>query len=177
MTRYHVSIAGTTHVVTIEHGCVVSLDGHRLDATLERIDGTEVRALRIGNTVRRLIAHPYGADEWQIDLPRGRVLVEAIDDRTKMIRSMTGGAEGARQETDLRAPMPGLVIEVAVSVGDSVKRGDPLAIVEAMKMENELAAPADGTVASVSVKTGDTVEKNQVLIELTSVSAEEKNGD
>ena len=65
----------------------------------------------------------------------------------------------------IKAPMPGLIIDMKVKSGDTVKAGDPLLILEAMKMENILKSPGEGVVKSVKAKKGDTVEKNQVLIE------------
>jgi len=67
---------------------------------------------------------------------------------------------------DLKAPMPGLVIGVNVSEGQSIKKGDVLITLEAMKMENTLKAVADAVVKKVAVKKGSAVEKNEVLIYL-----------
>ena len=64
------------------------------------------------------------------------------------------------------APMPGNILDVKVSVGDSVASGQVLLILEAMKMENDIVAPSEGTVASVNVRKGDTVEAGQILITL-----------
>ncbi len=61
------------------------------------------------------------------------------------------------------APMPGNILSVNVKDGDTVKKGDILMILEAMKMENEILAPADGTVAAVSVTKGQTVETGALL--------------
>jgi biotin carboxyl carrier protein len=66
---------------------------------------------------------------------------------------------------NIKAPMPGLIIDLKVKEGDVVKQNDPLLILEAMKMENIIKAPGDGTVKSVKVQKGNSVEKNQVLIE------------
>lgn len=66
---------------------------------------------------------------------------------------------------NIKAPMPGLIINLKVQAGDAVKTGDPLLILEAMKMENMLKSPGEGIVKAVKVKKGDAVEKNQVLIE------------
>lgn len=66
--------------------------------------------------------------------------------------------------SEQKAPMPGLVLSVCVSVGDDVKKGDNLLVLEAMKMENIIKSPADLKVKSLKVKPGDKVEKNQVLI-------------
>lgn len=67
---------------------------------------------------------------------------------------------------DLKAPMPGLILDVNIKAGDEVKEGDYLLVLEAMKMENTLTAPRDGVVKSVLVKKGETVEKNQLLVEM-----------
>lgn len=61
------------------------------------------------------------------------------------------------------APMPGNILDVKVKVGDSVKKGDVLIILEAMKMENEIMAGADGKIASVNVNKGDSVETGATL--------------
>ncbi len=65
----------------------------------------------------------------------------------------------------IKAPMPGLIIDLRVKVGDFVNTGDPMLVLEAMKMENIIKAPGDGMVKQVKIKKGDSVEKNQVLIE------------
>lgn len=64
------------------------------------------------------------------------------------------------------APMPGNIIDVKVSNGASVKAGDVLVILEAMKMENDIVAPQDGTVASINVNKGDSVDAGQTIITL-----------
>lgn len=65
----------------------------------------------------------------------------------------------------IKAPMPGLIVDVRVKEGDTVKANDPLLILEAMKMENMIKSPGDAVVKSIKVRKGDNVEKNQVLIE------------
>ena len=84
-------------------------------------------------------------------------------------QSMSGIASNAPQTAgagDVCAPMPGRIVRVTVSVGDSVDLGTPLLAMEAMKMENELFAPVAGTVTAVEVTTGDAVEPGQALIKI-----------
>ncbi len=64
----------------------------------------------------------------------------------------------------LKAPMPGLVLNILVSEGDEVKKGDSLLVLEAMKMENIIKSPSDATVKKIEVAKGDKIEKNTVLI-------------
>ena len=66
----------------------------------------------------------------------------------------------------IKAPMPGNIIDVKVSQGQSVKKGDVLLVLEAMKMENEIMAPRDGVVASVNVTKGATVNTGDMLLSL-----------
>lgn len=68
---------------------------------------------------------------------------------------------------ELKAPMPGLVIDVCVKEGDTAKKDDSLVVLQAMKMENILKCPADAVVKKVHVKKDDTIEKNQLLVSFT----------
>ncbi len=65
---------------------------------------------------------------------------------------------------ELKAPMPGKILEVLVKVGDQVKEDDEVIMLEAMKMENPIYAPADGTVKEIRVKANDSVETEQVMM-------------
>ena len=73
---------------------------------------------------------------------------------------------GAAGAITVKAPMPGNIMKVNAKVGATVKKGDVLVVLEAMKMENDICAPADGTVASVEVAQGATVQTDAVLVTL-----------
>ncbi len=73
---------------------------------------------------------------------------------------------GAAGAVAVKAPMPGNILDVKVAAGASVKAGDVLVILEAMKMENEIVAPQDGTVASINVHKGDTVNSGDTLVSM-----------
>ena len=75
-------------------------------------------------------------------------------------------AAGKAGATAVKAPMPGTLIKVNVKVGDAVKKGDVLCVLEAMKMENDIMAPADGVVASVEAAQGASVATDAVLVTL-----------
>ncbi|MBQ2825394.1 MAG: biotin/lipoyl-binding protein [Clostridia bacterium] len=73
---------------------------------------------------------------------------------------------GTQGSVKVQAPMPGTILSVKVSVGQQVKKGDTVAVLEAMKMENEIPAPQDGTVSSVDVSNGATVETGATIVTL-----------
>ena len=78
-----------------------------------------------------------------------------------------GLATVAKQKfNEIKAPMPGMVLEIFVSNGQTVNKGDNLLILEAMKMENVLKAPDDGIIDEIKIVKGAIVEKNQILIKL-----------
>lgn len=75
----------------------------------------------------------------------------------------TVGQSVSGSGTQVKSPMPGNILDIKVNVGDSVKAGQPLLILEAMKMENDIPSPIDGVVEAVMVNKGDTVEVDSVL--------------
>lgn len=70
-----------------------------------------------------------------------------------------------KEINEIKAPMPGLILDITVSVGMEVKEDDTLLILEAMKMENALTSPRAGIIKSISVIKGEAVDKNQLLVE------------
>ena len=84
-------------------------------------------------------------------------------------------ATGSHSAGQLTARMPGLVRALKVAENDSVKKGQTLAVIEAMKMENKLTAPFDGVIKKVLIKLGQTVEKDQVLLELAAPESPVEN--
>src|SRR5262249_12492551 len=93
----------------------------------------------------------------------GRPLLVIIEDeRSRTLASLASGTHVAG-DAAIRAPMPGLVSTVLVAVGDEIKRGENLLVLEAMKMENDLTAPRAGVVKAVRVSTGQSVRQGDVL--------------
>ncbi|UAB83700.1 acetyl-CoA carboxylase biotin carboxyl carrier protein subunit [Zunongwangia sp. SCSIO 43204] len=92
--------------------------------------------------------------------------INIANDLDLLIEKMGLSLGSAQLINDIKAPMPGLILEVNVEEGTAVKEGNYLLVLEAMKMENTITAPRDGVVKSIQIKKGETVEKNQLLIEM-----------
>ena len=164
--KYYVKMAGAEHVVEID-GDTVTYDGTVLRGHVETLEGTPIRLVTIGAEVHRVVAQ-RGAEKGQYDLSLGghRFAAETLDERSRTIRELSGVATRPAGPAHLLAPMPGLVVRVAVKEGDRVQAGQGLVVMEAMKMENELRASAAGTVKRVVVAPGSAVEKGTMLLEM-----------
>ncbi|MFW0714752.1 biotin/lipoyl-containing protein [Pedobacter sp. N23S346] len=96
----------------------------------------------------------------------GTIFETKVEDQFDQLLKQLGMDNLASSKvTEIKAPMPGLVLKVLVEAYAEVKKGDNLLVLEAMKMENILKSPADGIVSKVAIKQGDKVEKNQILIQ------------
>lgn len=96
----------------------------------------------------------------------GKLCYIKTEDQFDLLLKKMGMADAAGKTTlILKAPMPGLVLSINVAVGQEIKKGDSLLVLEAMKMENMLKSTTEGVIKKISVAKGDKVEKSQVLIE------------
>ena len=142
--RYKLTLNGVTHLVdalTLPHGAVSMLvDGESYGVEFEE-NGDEVGVLVRGQVTR----------------------VDVADERRLRLRAGTAGFSAEGKQV-INAPMPGKVVKVLVKVGDEVKQGQGLVVVEAMKMENELKSPKDGKVVELFAKEGTAVENNAKLV-------------
>lgn len=128
--------------------------------------GADSYLLRVGSSTYRL-------DNVQVDEQHVRFYMNGMpvslpvkDEQHVLLKEMGFKSLGGAAEGTLSAPMPGKILEVKVAVGDEVRQGTPLVILEAMKMENELKSPVDGTVAAIHVEAGSSVDKKATLIEI-----------
>lgn len=95
----------------------------------------------------------------------GKIFQPVVKDETDLLLERLGMNIKAKKEiSELKAPMPGLVLDVKVGPGDEREAGEALVVLEAMKMENILKAPAKVKIKSVQVSKGDAIDKNTVLI-------------
>jgi biotin carboxyl carrier protein len=164
--KYVVDLNGERREVEVD-GEAVTIDGHTVFAGVEEIEGTPIRLVTIGSEVHRVVVRRGAArGVYTLWVDGFRFEGEAVDERTRVIRDITAESSRPSGPAPVVAPMPGLIVRVAVAVGDAVQAGQGLVVMEAMKMENELRSSAGGVVRAVHVSPGRAVERGAVLIEL-----------
>ena len=164
--RYVVALDGEIRTVSLE-GDGVHYEGKLLPVDLSDPGGTPVHVLTIGTQVYRIVVQKReGRGNYTVWVNGYRFDAEALDERTRAIRELSGAARGPSGPAPIKAPMPGLIVRVNVTVGDQVRAGQGIVVMEAMKMENELRAIGPGRVKSVLVAPGMAVEKGALLVEL-----------
>ena len=143
---------------------------------LSESDLKNLDAIRVNDSIFHILKNnkPYTAEiisfdfiakKYIVKVNNNRYEVSISNDLDQLISSM--GIERGRTKVInvIKAPMPGLILEISVEVGQIVKENDPLLILEAMKMENSFLSPRDGVIKSIAVQKGNAVDKGQLLIE------------
>ena len=165
--KYLVQV-GDEEVEVLLDGDQATVDDMAVSARLSEVEGTPVRMVTVGDAVHRVVARPgAGKGVYTLWVDGFRYEVEALDERTRVIRELAGASAGASGPAPLKAPMPGMIVRVNVQVGDTVQPGQSLVVMEAMKMENELRASAAATVKAVLAQPGTAVEKGALLLEMS----------
>jgi pyruvate carboxylase subunit B len=166
--KYFVSIGDEQLVVNLD-GEGVHFGDESVQAHVEDLSGTPVHMVTIGNEVHRVLVRrdrDRGKGAYSLWVDGYRLDVEALDERSKVIRELSGDRDKATGPAPIVAPMPGLIVRVNANVGDEVHAGQGLVVMEAMKMENELRATAAGRVKAILAQPGTAVEKGAKLVEL-----------
>ena len=134
----------------------VAIDGREVELDFA-VSAPGVAQMTIGGRSRCLF---YAQDDDRLFLHLdGRThLIEVIDE------FVASAGEGGSAEDEVRAPMPGVVLNVAVAVGDEVAAGAVLLLIESMKLQSEVIAPRAGVVADICVETGQSFQKGTLLV-------------
>jgi biotin carboxyl carrier protein len=161
--KFEAELDGRVVPVEVEGGpgrYRVILEGEALDVDARRVgEGLWSLVIGAGSTLAE-VTEEDGVSVVHVDGETYRIRVE--EETRYLIRTRGGAAAAAGQV--LKAPMPGRVVLIEVAVGQRVRRGDGLVILEAMKMENEFRASGEGTVKEIRVQAGQAVNPGDVLM-------------
>ena len=168
MAHYLVKVAGREYDVAVEYrqqGYRVTINGRTVTVHSSELSGSRSELL-IDNNSYEVDVHADGYDNQRSVFMLGvEIPVEIEDFNLAQLRKTAGMAAGGATAKQVKAPMPGLVLEIKVAPGDRVQKGTPLVVIEAMKMENVIKAPAEAVVSTVAVEAGALVERHDTLVE------------
>jgi acetyl/propionyl-CoA carboxylase alpha subunit len=146
----------------------VSLNGQPLAWDVADLGGGRYHILHEGRSYNaEVISADYAAKTFALKINGQRLDLQARDRFDLLLERLGMSNAASAKVNELKAPMPGLIVDVRVQPGQAVQKGDPLLVLEAMKMENILKAPADGVVGSIKVNLRDNVQKGQVLVQFS----------
>ncbi len=163
MNEFTITLNNRKHSVKIFDPFKVEINGKIMQVELSVLNNNSC-LLKYGNklyeiTMDRIGNKRFGLliNGWYFDITVRTKLEETVNDLMKK-------KDFSKKLIEIHAPMPGLILKILKSVGEEVKKGEPMLIFEAMKMENELRSSVDGTIKNILIKEGDTVEKNILLV-------------
>ena len=161
--RYVTTIGEREYLIEIIDEHTLLVNGVRYHIDFESVSEQPVYSLLLDG--KSFESYVYeGEDGLQVLLRGAHYQASVEDEREKRLRRTSHGGVAEHAEFHLKAPMPGLVVAIPVSEGQTVSKGDVLLVLESMKMQNELKAPRPGTITRMRVKVGDSVELKQTLL-------------
>jgi len=162
---YHVMIGGRDREVRVDDdGRSVFLDNGNIPVRIESV-GERSYSVHFEEQAVRVVA-VGGPSDYHLLVNGKRCTLKVESERSRLLKRFVKTGETIGEEREVVAPMPALVVKVSVAVGEKVRTGQGLVVLEAMKMENEIRCPSDGVVHEISVKKGQAVEKGELLMKL-----------
>jgi biotin carboxyl carrier protein len=153
------------HVVILENDTTGTLNGKDFSWDVIGVKDGSFHVIRDNRSYTvEVIKADYNEKSFMILVNGNKYQLNVKDKFDELLKSLGLDNMKSSKVNEIKAPMPGLVLDIRVAEGAEVKKGDPVLVLEAMKMENILKSPTDGIVKKINVKKGIAVEKNQVLI-------------
>jgi biotin carboxyl carrier protein len=164
--KYYATIDNRTFEIEINQLGELCIDSECVEVDFQSIGSGSIYSLLLGNASYEALVEARD-DSYDVLVQGTLYRVSVQDERMRRLAQAARGFAPPDGEIAIRAPMPGLVIDVPVEEGQAVKEGSVLVILESMKMENVLKAPRAGVVSRVRVQSGQSVEQHAMLVAIT----------
>ena len=140
----------------------VLVNGKKRQIDLKKIENN-LYSLLIDNRSFQMFVVPED-DGYMVALNGRKHFVELEDEKARFLRKLIKKGDKQKGRTEVKAPMPGLIVKINVKEGQQIQQNDSLLIIEAMKMENEIRSEGAGVVKKIQCKEKDSVDKGTVLM-------------
>jgi biotin carboxyl carrier protein len=168
--KYIATVKDQEYTIEIDSDRGILIDGVPHEIDFRRLPSGGVTSLLMNNRSISAVVEEM-EDFWDVLIEGELYAVKVQDERAYRLERMRSSGLTVNGEAMVTSPMPGIIIAVPVAVGDMVRHGDKVVILESMKMENELRAPCDGVVTHVLIAAGASVEKDQPLVGISQPDA------
>lgn len=166
MNDFIISVNSSKFDVQIINENELSFDEEKINYELIQVSSHSF-VMKLNNKVFELVAEKINSDQFKIlvdgnhfDITVRTALQE------KAFKLLESSSSHQSHHTDVKAPMPGLILKIRKTVGEKVEQGESIIILEAMKMENDLKAPSSGYIEKLFVREGSAVEKGAALFSI-----------
>ena len=164
--KYIATVGDQEFVIDVNREDEVTVDGTSYAVDIEGIGSHGLYSIIIDGRSYDVFIDE-GEEDFRVVLWGGLFEVKVQDERTRRLAGLRRGPVAPVGEVLVKAPMPGVVVEVLVSEGQPVDTGDIVVVLESMKMQQELKSPRPGVIHNVRVMAGDRVDQNQIMVTIS----------
>ncbi len=161
--KYIATIENKEYVIEINRAGEVTVNGVPHTVDIQSIGRSRLFSLLVDGRSYDVYIDEQ-EERYRLVMQEGIFEVKVEDERTRRLAGLQRAPVAPAGEILIKAPMPGVVVDVPVVAGQEVAAGDRVVVLESMKMQNEFKAPCAGVVHSVRVKPGDRVDQHQILV-------------
>lgn len=162
---YKVNINNKEHIIDLENDNSGKINGEKATWDMIQIKEGSFHLIKNNKSYNiEIVKSDFNEKTFTVLVNGHKYQLSVKDKFDELLKNLGMDNLNANKINEMKAPMPGLVLDVRVEEGSQIKKGDALLVLEAMKMENIIKSPTDGVIKKINVKKGMAVEKNQVLI-------------
>ena len=165
--KYMSTVKGEKYIIDIDQEGRITVDEQIYEIDVQFLSDSGVLSLLLDKHSIEAIVEERD-DTWEVLIHGELYTVLVQDERAFRLATERGTSFDVSGDAIVKSPMPGLIIDILVEVGQSIEQGEKVVVLESMKMENDLRSPRDGVVAHVYVNPGASVEKGQPLVTISS---------
>ncbi len=162
MSDFVISLNGIRKEIEISENSSLKLDGKNFHYELTHLEGANY-LLKLNNKMFSVNIEKKDSENFIVNINGSQFLTIARTALEEKASKLIEQKSKLNHQTDVKAPMPGMILKIKTQNNDEVSQGDSIMILEAMKMENDLRAPVSGKIKKIYVQEGTAVEKGTLL--------------
>ncbi len=165
MNKYIISIDNSKIELNIRDANTVSMNGKDISYDILKNESNKI-IFKINNRIYEIFYDEINENDFYIYVDGQRIKTTIRTELEEKINALLKKKDAGSKATEIKAPMPGLLLKILKNEGEEINVGEPVAILEAMKMENEIRSHYKGKIAKIFVEEGKSVEKGELILKI-----------